>query len=274
MRTHGARLLRIFVTGALAALPLSATILIVVWIVSLLFAWIGPGSLVGRLLGALGLGISASPVVGYLAGVCVMIAGIFGLGLFIESRWVTLLQAGIDTMVQRIPLVRNVYDLTQRFVDLLSQRDKEGLRSMSPVWCHFGGPGGAAVLGLLSTPEPVAIGGLPYHGVLVPTAPVPVGGGLLYVPADWITQADIGVDGLTSIYVSMGVTSNQHLGRHVPAPHAVMAPGTAVATAAPPAQDTGPAPTSPQATTPGPASAPAATEGTTPGGSAPVIPPA
>jgi uncharacterized membrane protein len=48
--------------------------------------------------------------------------------------------------------------------------------------------------------------------VLVPTAPVPIGGGLLYVPVDWVTPADVGAEGLTSIYVSMGITSHQHIG--------------------------------------------------------------
>ena len=38
------------------------------------------------------------------------------------------------------------------------------------------------------------------------------GGGLLYVPVDWVTPADVGVEGLTSIYVSMGITSHQHIG--------------------------------------------------------------
>jgi uncharacterized membrane protein len=40
---------------------------------------------------------------------------------------------------------------------------------------------------------------------------VPVGGGLLYLPAEWVTPADIGIEALTSIYVSMGVTSDQYL---------------------------------------------------------------
>jgi uncharacterized membrane protein len=35
------------------------------------------------------------------------------------------------------------------------------------------------------------------------------------VPQAWVTPAPIGVDGLTSIYVSMGVTSAQHLGKAV-----------------------------------------------------------
>ena len=47
--------------------------------------------------------------------------------------------------------------------------------------------------------------------MIVPTAPVPIGGGLLFAPVSWITPADIGMEALTSIYVSMGVTSGQFL---------------------------------------------------------------
>ena len=54
--------------------------------------------------------------------------------------------------------------------------------------------------------------------MIVPTAPVPVGGALIYVPEDWVRPADVGVEALTSIYVSMGVTSSQHLGTAPPAP--------------------------------------------------------
>jgi uncharacterized membrane protein len=58
-------------------------------------------------------------------------------------------------------------------------------------------------------PKPILIGGEPYHVVLVPSAPVPVGGALIYVPAAWVKPANIGVETLMSIYVSMGVTSPQ-----------------------------------------------------------------
>jgi uncharacterized membrane protein len=40
-----------------------------------------------------------------------------------------------------------------------------------------------------------------------------VGGGLLFVPQDWVAPAQVGMEGLTSIYVSMGVTAHQHLGQ-------------------------------------------------------------
>jgi uncharacterized membrane protein len=49
--------------------------------------------------------------------------------------------------------------------------------------------------------------------VIVPTAPVPVGGGLLFVPQEWVRPAEVGMEALTSIYVSMGVTARQHLPR-------------------------------------------------------------
>ena len=67
------------------------------------------------------------------------------------------------------------------------------------------------MLALLSTPEPVMIDGRPYLGVIVPTAPVPVGGGLLFLPQAWVRPADVGIEALTSIYVSMGMTAPQHL---------------------------------------------------------------
>jgi hypothetical protein len=44
---------------------------------------------------------------------------------------------------------------------------------MRPVWCFFGGEGGAAVLGLMPSPEPLQIGEHGYVGLLVPSAPVP-----------------------------------------------------------------------------------------------------
>jgi uncharacterized membrane protein len=83
---------------------------------------------------------------------------------------------------------------------------------MRPVWCFFGGDG-AAVLALAPSAQPVDIEGRNYFAVLVPTAPVPFGGALIYVPAEWVRPANIGVDKLTAIYVSMGITSPHEPGQ-------------------------------------------------------------
>jgi uncharacterized membrane protein len=213
MKATARHTLRIFLTGLLAALPLAATVLIFVWGARVLYAWLGPGSFVGGLLIALGLGGTGSEVVGYLLGLGIVLLAIFALGLLVQTRMRGVLARSFNNVMQRIPVVRNVYDLIRKFVDLVAQRDPSVARAMSPVWLRFGGPGGAMVLGLLSSPEPVEVNGHNYLAVLVPTAPLPVGGGLIFVPVDWVTPAEVGVEALTSIYVSMGVTAHQHLGR-------------------------------------------------------------
>jgi uncharacterized membrane protein len=39
---------------------------------------------------------------------------------------------------------------------------------------------------------------------------VPFGGALFFVPAQWVKPASFGVEGLTSIYVSMGISAPQY----------------------------------------------------------------
>ena len=204
-------LLNVFVTGLLAALPLAATLLIFVWGARLVVEYVGPQSFLGGLLQRIGLRLADSELLAYAIGVAVVLVAIFLLGLVVQTRLRGVVHSLTDGVMQRIPLVRNVYDMAKKLTEMFGQRDESQVKSMRPVWLHFGGVGGAAVLGLLSTPEPVRVGEIEYLAVLVPTAPVPVGGGLLYVPRAWVTPAEIGVDALTSIYVSMGITSAQHL---------------------------------------------------------------
>ena len=213
IKRTSAHLLRFFVTGTLAALPLAATVAIFWWAAGLLIAYLGPDSAVGSLMKAIGLGVTGSEVVGYGIGVAIVAGTLVMLGALVETGLQRGLARIFGELMRRSPVVRSVYDLAHKLVGLLVQRDQEGPKSMSAVWVHFGGDGGAAVLALLSTPQPVLLGGQRYIGVIVPTAPVPVGGGLLFVPEAWVRPAAVGVEALTSIYVSMGVTAAQHLPR-------------------------------------------------------------
>jgi uncharacterized membrane protein len=229
--------LRTLAAGALAMLPLVATVLLVGWTWRFLADWVGPDSAFGQLLTRIGLGLAGTWITGYLAGVLAVAACVYLLGLLVEAGLERGLSRALDYLMGRIPIVRNVYDISSRLVQLFAKPEKDGLQSMSAVWLYFGGKPGAGngvgdgacthdgqradaaepaarttvLLGLLSTPVPVLIGGQPFHAVLVPTAPVPIGGGLLYVPADWVEPADLGVEAVTSIYVSMGVTSAQYM---------------------------------------------------------------
>jgi uncharacterized membrane protein len=210
----------------LAALPLAATVFVFWWAVSLLWRWLGPDSRVGTVLSGIGLGMSGSEFVGYLLGLAIVAVAILLLGVFIERAIGRSMARLVDRLLRRIPLVRTVWDLAQRMVGLLQQNPPGGVeggaRSLTPVWCHFGGPGGASALALLSSPDLVEVGGRPCLAVLVPTAPVPIGGGLLFVPQEWVSPAAVGAEALTSIYVSMGVTSAQYLPRPPAAAAAVV----------------------------------------------------
>lgn len=200
---------RTFISGFLVLLPLAVTIVVIVWVGTFIYAYLGPDSAVGRILISIGFRLSDSPVVAYALGAVVVIGLIYLLGLGVESRLESRVRHLIDSLMQRIPFVGNLYDVSKRFVAIMDRKDQDGLKSMSPVWCFFGGEGGAAVLGLLPMPRPIVIGGERYYGILVPSAPIPVGGCLVYVPAAWVKPANIGVETLMSIYVSMGVASPQ-----------------------------------------------------------------
>lgn len=244
MKKTQTHLLRLFVTGALAALPLAATVAIFWWAATMLIRWLGPNSLVGGALMSVGLNVTESEVVGYLIGMALVAVALTLLGALVSTG----LQRGASRLftavIERIPVVATVYDLARKMVDLLAQRNQPGneaaAKSMSPVWVRFGGDDGAAVLALLTTPTPVLVCGNPCLAVLVPTAPLPVGGGLIFVPQAWVQPAPIGMDGLTSLYVSMGVTAPQHLGMAAAGatlpPTSTPAPAPAVVEAAAPSQ--------------------------------------
>ena len=167
---------------------------------------LGPGSAVGRLFAALGYPFSGHPGLAYLFGALVLIGAIYLLGMLVRSGLQGPLRRLTDRTLRRIPVVGGVYNVADRFVGLLDQKEGADIGAMSPVWCFFGGEGGAAVLALAPSARPIDIDGRRYLAVLVPTAPVPFGGALLYVPVAWVRPANIGVDKLTGVYVSMGIT--------------------------------------------------------------------
>lgn len=193
--------------GFLALLPLVMTVAAVIWMGNLLHRWVGPGSSTGQLLVSIGLKFATDDVAAYLLGFLIVIFFIFVFGLLVQSGLKIRLQVLGDRVFRKVPLIGSLYHLTHRFIGIFESQDGSDLKNMSPVWCFFGGPGGTAVLALLPSHEPVTLHGRTYRAVLVPTAPVPFGGGLLFVPAEWVEPAPFGVEAFTSVYVSMGVTA-------------------------------------------------------------------
>lgn len=200
-----------WLTGLLLLLPVALTAAVLIWAFSLVNRLVGPGSFVGGLFSAVGYSFSDHPDAAYVLGTLVLIAAIYVLGLIAQLGLKGPLKRLAYVTLRRIPIVGSLYKLADRFVGLLDQKQEADIGAMSPVWCFFGGKG-AAVLALAPSAQPIEIDGQSYLAVLVPTAPVPFGGALIYVPVDWVRPANIGVDKLTAIYVSMGITPPPALG--------------------------------------------------------------
>jgi uncharacterized membrane protein len=106
--------------------------------------------------------------------------------------------------MRRIPLVGSVYNVVDRFVGLLDQQPGADIGAMTPVWCFFGGDG-AAVLGLApsrirSTSRGDSTAQCWCRRRRCPSEGLAVRAGRLVRPAR------IGVETLTAVHVSMGIT--------------------------------------------------------------------
>ncbi|VFS82272.1 membrane protein [Pseudomonas aeruginosa] len=195
-------LLATWLAGLLVMLPLVLTVALLAWVVSLLNRFVGPSSLIGRGFAAIGQPLAGDSPLAYLLGTALLLVAIYLLGLGVQLGLKRPLANLFDLTLRRTPLIGNLYNLADRFVGLLDKKQDADIAAMSPVWCFFGGDG-AAVLALMPNPEAVELDGRAHYAILVPTAPIPVGGGLLYVPVEWVKPAQIGMDTFTSIYVSM-----------------------------------------------------------------------
>jgi uncharacterized membrane protein len=138
------RIARIFLAGLLVLLPILVTVIVTVWVAQLLQSYAGPNSLIGRVIVLLGLNLVSSDTGAYFLGFLIILGCIFLLGLVVETRLWPLVQTGLDSLIRRVPLglqrLRSVQALRRH---RRPRRNKDSLQSMRPVWCFFGGEGGA-----------------------------------------------------------------------------------------------------------------------------------
>lgn len=211
-RSLSQRLTQTFITGVFGILPLALTLAVFAWVVVFLHDRLGPASYFGKTLRSFGMTLTACELTAYGLGLVGAVAAVFGLGMMVERgagrRW----SATFDEALQRIPLIGTVYDASKNLTGVFD-RGNSSLQGMTPVVCTFGDQGAAAALGLMPTAKILRLGGVDYHVVIIPTAPVPFGGILLCVRAEWVKPADCGIEDLVGIYMSMGLTAPDCLGR-------------------------------------------------------------
>jgi uncharacterized membrane protein len=205
------RAIRYFLAGVFATLPVVVTAALVIWVAGFLQQFIGPSAPLGRLLRTVGLGFSSDTTMAYIIGWALVLLVIMVVGMFVEAGARGFFQRVFDALLSRIPLVGGIYGTSKQVVAMLDHKGGDQLSGMRAVFCTFSQENGCGVLALLVSPETFRVEGRDYLIVIVPTAPVPVGGGLLFMPAETVRPVELTVESLMSIYVSMGVTAPQFL---------------------------------------------------------------
>ena len=200
---------RCFVAGVLALLPFVVTVAVVGWVADLLYRFIGPGTWVGGYIRRLGFGDNA--VFAYLTGASFVLACVFALGVLVKSGAQRLFTQWFDGLFAHIPLIGPLYGTSRQLVALFEAKDSTAMKGMSVVFCKFGEAHGAGVLALLVSPQVFHLHGRDYQIVMIPTAPVPIGGGLILLPKDSVLPTGLSLDAFMSIYISMGVTMPQFI---------------------------------------------------------------
>jgi uncharacterized membrane protein len=195
----------------LAVLPVMITVAIVAWAAGFVRQILGPRTLIGDGLTHLGLQFVTNDTVAYLLGGLLALGCVLLLGMAVEAGAKNLVQKLLDVAMRRIPIVNSIYGTSKQLVTLFEKKDPDKLQGMKAVFCFFGEKTGAGILALLVSPEQFCINGRNFYIVIVPTAPVPVGGGLIFIPVEMVQPTEVSVEGLMSIYVSMGVSAPQFL---------------------------------------------------------------
>lgn len=203
---------RAFLTGLAFLGPLLLTAIVLAWVFSQLIGFVGPDSIVGHILtagGRLFAGERAHPLFSFAIGVLIVVAFVTALGFLVQDRARKVLEEWVDGAIGRIPLLGNIYRPVAQLLRSMGGSKAEEMQSMGVCRVEFGG--GVETIAFLASAEIYDIGGGPARLVLIPTAPVPIGGALLLVAAAKVHPIpDMKFDDLARLYLTMGMTPPAH----------------------------------------------------------------
>lgn len=205
-----------FVTGLLFLLPFILTLMIVDWLIRQVAGIFGPETLLGSALTSGGALIFGDTTFGFWLLLAFVILGILAVGYGFQNRAKRSFERRVDAIIDRIPVLRSIYGPVAKLVRMIGMKDENDLASMRVIACRFGA--GADILALLASPEPVFVGGEERMLVYLPSAPLPMTGGLVLVPpASVIEVAGVAVEDLLKLYISLGTLAPEQLRAIAPA---------------------------------------------------------
>lgn len=217
------RLVTAFIAGLAFLAPVLLTILILAWLFDNLIAVIGPHSLIGQTLTAGGQLFVRDDLYGFWLGVLFVLLFITGIGWLVMTRARKFLEDKIDGWIGRIPFLGALYRPMAQMVRGMGGGKSEQMNNMSVCRIMFGG--GIETIAFLASSETFDLGSGPVKLVLIPTAPVPVGGALLLVPAANVQSIpSMKFDDLAKLYLTMGMSPPAQIRSPVEVPARVMQP--------------------------------------------------
>lgn len=195
-----------FLTGLVFLAPVLLTIVILQLLAGYVVAALGPSTIIGGALARGGMLVTQSPEMAFMAGLGIAALLVWALGLLVQTQWRSRLEGGLDGVLGRLPVVGGFYRPLAQIVRMIGGAPGGELKGMSVVAVSFGAD--TQVLGLLATPQIFDLGQGPRHLVVCPTAPMPVGGAMLFVEVSRVRPvAGLRVDDLAKFYVSMGAVA-------------------------------------------------------------------
>jgi uncharacterized membrane protein len=195
-----------FITGMVFLAPVLLTVVLLQWVAGYVTAALGPGTFIGGLLASAGLLVTKSRVLAFWAGLAIAAVIIWAIGLLVQTQARSRLEGGLDMLLGGIPLIGGFYRPMAQMIRMIGGAPGGELQGMAVVSVRFGDA--TEVLALLATPRLFDMGDGPRHLVLLPTAPVPVGGALVFIAVDRVRAVPgLGVDDLAKFYVSMGTVA-------------------------------------------------------------------
>lgn len=199
-----------FAAGLFVLLPMIVTLALMGWLATKVVGLLGPGSVIGEALRSIGVQIvrdEGSQVAALVVGWAAVIVLIWLLGVIVRHTAKNKVQGLVDGAIRRIPFLKSVYGPVAQVVGMLKSKEEPEMAGMPVVFCAFGPQHGGGLLGLLASSKKFKFGERECHVVYVPTSPVPMSGGILFVPVELVQLVDMSVDDLMKIYFSLGVLS-------------------------------------------------------------------
>lgn len=203
------KIVRYFVQGLLAVLPLTITFLILRMVFSFLY-----GVVDGAVIFLPHHLQDVSLVVWFtqLAAFLLLLAGIIGLGILLPTVFGKMILRWMDGVMEAIPLLGAVYRGTKQLIELVTGEEREQMMGR-PVYIEYPQPGTWAIAfdtGRIQN-MPFEEGDNSYHTIFVPTTPNPTTGWLFMMPESKIRPCQMGADEAMKFLLTGGVVKpSQH----------------------------------------------------------------